>query len=99
MQKGLRKKLVTIWRVFVVALWKRLNMERRAKGNHVIIVNDSYYVRAKRGCVRTIKKKPEESIVDHSGFYLEFISNLTYISGNQLHFLRLHLILLRMHRG
>lgn len=45
LQKGLRKKLVMIWRVFVVALWKRLNMERRAKGNHVIIVNDSYYVR------------------------------------------------------
>lgn len=45
LQKGLRKKLVTIWRVFVVALWKRLNTERRAKGNHVIIVNDLYYIR------------------------------------------------------
>ena len=69
------------------------------KGNRAIIVNDSYYVRGKRGCVRTIKKKPEASIVDHSGFYLEFISNPTYISGMQLHFSRLYLILLQMNRG
>ena len=43
--------------------------------------------------------KPEESIVDHSGFFWLPISNLTYISGMQLHFLRLYLILLQMHHG